>query len=80
MLTLIKLLKQPVLPVMVKFCDDICAIFSGTLWTSTGSVIRNVVSRNLRGSSGSYGIKWNKALTFHRHSVIQSSWAYISQL
>ena len=52
MLTLIKLLKQPVLPEMVRFCDDICAILPETLWTSTSSVVRNVVSRSLRGSSG----------------------------
>ena len=74
-MTLGKLLKQPILPVMVRFCDDFCAIFLNTLLMSAGSVIRNVVSRRLRGSRGPYGIKLGKALTFHQHSIIQSSWA-----
>ena len=38
-MTLVKLLHQPVLPVMVRFCDDFCAIFLKTLSMSASSVI-----------------------------------------
>ena len=31
LMTLVKLLKQSVLPVMVRFCDNFCAIFLETL-------------------------------------------------
>ena len=72
-MTLVKLLKQPVFPVMVRFCYDFCAIFLKTLLMSAGSVIRNVVLRRLRGSRRPHGVKLGKALTFHQHSIIQSS-------
>ena len=61
MLKLIKLLKQPVLAVMVRLCDDFCAMFLEMLWTSTGSVIRNVVSRSLWASRGLEHLQWDKA-------------------
>ena len=51
MLTL-KVLKELILSVMARFCDDICAIFLETSWMSSGSVIRNVVLWSLRGSRG----------------------------
>jgi len=66
-------LKELILSVMPRICDGFFSMFLGALWTSTGSVIRNVVSRGLRGSRGRWDLKWDKALMFHKRSIIQSS-------
>ena len=43
------LLKELILSVMLRFCDKFCAMLPETLAISTSSVIRNVVSKNLKG-------------------------------
>ena len=48
MLTLMTL-KELTLSVMLRFCGDFCAMLLETLAIGTSSVMRNVVSKNLRG-------------------------------